>query len=1021
MGQAALQYVRRGWPVFPCRERDEHWVNAAKKAGVFKAKAPYGGKGLKDATCDEARIVAWWKQHPDAMIGVPMGVNGCFALDFDPRVEEDVDPETGEVTGTREFTLEQLKAELEAMLGVALPPSLTAITQSGGVHVWYRQPDDGEAPIRNRGNLPDHVDVRGEGGYVVGPPSLIYDDDGAEKGRYRWLGRSGDWRDDAAIAAAPAELIAVLRARKQRVAAPAAPRPAAGDPSAALAQADDDVRKYALVALDGECREIREAPSGRRNAQLNTSALKVASLVAAGALEASLARAMVESAARANPGDDDDRQLIATIDSGWTAGLASPRDLSEIAAAARSRRERGNRAGPPRARAAPRPAPAAPGDAKETEPFRGGRADGLPILGVAEVERFKRASAAWFERRCEHVELAKAAIERLAFSAGRRIAGGLLDETAVKEALWDLYGEHVADVQHADIDRAIGDGIARGFDPEPLLLAMKCSGYPLTAFGMAERFRDRFGMNFRFTTATGWLGWDERRWKVLDQDEKTPPAEVIGAVWDTVRAVQEEARLVADTGVRWGLVTEGKQKRLDLQEGNPHGLDKWIPKGKDFELLSSKIAVFGRQSETSGQPASIALLARRWLTLPFAAFDNDPYALNVMNGTLRFSRETLPDDTVIARVEIEPHSREQLNTKLSPVEYDPDATCPLYDGMFEWAQPLPAMRRYLHQVGGYAMTGDPGEQKLWFWYGRGRNGKGVTIESWSHVTGDYGDSIPIESFTEQAIKKRGDSASPDLAKLGGVRLLRASEPGRNERLNTGLIKFVTGGEPVPVRNLHRGFFNLVPKFKLIISGNTKFDIPDTDDGIWGRLKLVSWLRNIDHPPPNSEGWWPKKDLHLVSKIKAREGPGVLNRLIEGLLDYMTNGLIEPSEVTEATTAYREGSDPLARFLKLCVVEDAESSVPSSRLHDVFVAWCKAAGEKEWSNKGFSKALEEKGFEKHRSDGMKWRGLRLVKDVGDFVGEDGKVRSGGADPGMLDDARAPPEDYGPVPGFDDLPP
>lgn len=1009
MGQAALQYVRRGWPVFPCRERDENWTNSAGKSGVYKSKAPYTGKGLNDATRDEARVLAWWKQHPDALIGVPMGVNGCFALDFDPRTEEHVDEATGEIT-VREWTLEQLKAELEAQIGVPLPPSLTAITQSGGVHVWFRQPD-GDA-IRNRGNLPEHVDVRGQGGYVIGPPSITYDGEGAEKGRYRWLTRAGDWREDAAIAEAPAALIAVLRAPKKRAeAAPAKPR--AGGATVA-ADVDEDLRKYALSALASELASIRRAGTGTRNDQLNTSAFSIATLVAAGVLDETMARTSIEAAARDNPGQDDDRQLEATINSGWTAGINQPRDLAEIAAASRSRRERGPRPpGPARARAAA----AAAG---KSEPFRAGKADGLPILGVADVDRLKRASAAWLARRCEHVDLTKDAIERLAFSAGRRIAGGLLDEAGVKEKLWDVYGEKVADVQHDDIDRAIGDGITRGFDPGPMLLAMKCSGYPLTAFGMAERFRDRFGMDFRFTTATGWLGWDGRRWKVLDQDEKTPPAEVIGAVWDTVRAVQDEARFVRDTGVRWGLVKKGKQEELELDEGNPHGLDKWIPKGKSFELLSDKIAVFGRQSETSGQPAAIALLARRWLTLPFSAFDNDPYALNVMNGTLRFVRETLPDDSVIARVDLEPHSREQLNTKLSPVEYDPSATCPLYDGMFEWAQPVPAMRRYLHQVGGYSMTGDPGEQKLWFWYGRGRNGKGVTIESWSFVIGDYGDSIPIESFTEQAIKKRGDSASPDLAKLGGVRLLRASEPGRNERLNTGLIKFVTGGEPVPVRNLHRGFFNLVPKFKLIISGNTKFDIPDTDDGIWGRLKLVSWLRNIDKPPPGSDNWWPKKDLNLVNKIKAREGPGVLNRLVEGLLDYMINGLIEPSEVTEATTAYREGSDPLARFLKLCVVDDPESSVQSSRLHDVFVAWCKAAGEKEWSNKGFSKALEEKGYEKHRSDGMKWRAVRLVKDVDDFVDQDGKVRKIVSDEDG--DARPPPhDDEGPIPGFEDMVP
>jgi phage/plasmid-associated DNA primase len=75
-------------------------------------------------------------------------------------------------------------------------------------------------------------------------------------------------------------------------------------------------------------------------------------------------------------------------------------------------------------------------------------------------------------------------------------------------------------------------------------------------------------------------------------------------------------------------------------------------------------------------------------------------------------------------------------------------------------------------------------------------------------------TIGIESFLDQGIKKRGDAATPDLAKLGGVRMLRASEPERGAKLNSALIKAATGGEPMSVRALHRGFFDLFPRFKL---------------------------------------------------------------------------------------------------------------------------------------------------------------------------------------------------------------
>jgi len=171
-------------------------------------------------------------------------------------------------------------------------------------------------------------------------------DEGGKKGAgcYTWL--HGNFEDPESITPAPAALVQILRERKKQpereAREPRDRRPLAGTPLSG--DVDDDVRKYALSALDSECRDVGQAASGGRNAQLNESAFKIATLVAAGALSDAVARSSLEAAARSNPGHDDERQLFATLDSGWTAGLQQPRDLSEIAASARARRERG----PPR-------------------------------------------------------------------------------------------------------------------------------------------------------------------------------------------------------------------------------------------------------------------------------------------------------------------------------------------------------------------------------------------------------------------------------------------------------------------------------------------------------------------------------------------------------------------------------------------------------------------------------------------------------------------------------------------------
>jgi DNA primase len=609
--------------------------------------------------------------------------------------------------------------------------------------------------------------------------------------------------------------------------------------------------------------------------------------------------------------------------------------------------------------------------------------------------RLTAVGTAWLEREVARVAARMGhdpdALKKFAYRFGCRVGEGVIDTALLwKPRRWP---EGFADPEgYAALEKSVQAGERRGFDIGPMLVMLRCASLPLTDFGIAERFNIRFGDQFRFTTAKGWLGWDTRRWAVLDQEKDSPPAEIIAAVWRTVRAVQDEAKAIEATG-------QGK-----------HGLDFAYLKGKQLRWHHQDVALFGRQSETSGKPNAIQGLARRWLTVPIERFDCDPDSINVLNGTLRFTRTVDGDGRRRARVTLEPHDRADLNTRLAPVLFDPGADSPVYDGFLSWAQPDAPVRRYLHQWGGYSLSGHVSEQMLQFWYGKGANGKSTLIDIWAHVAGDYAGTIGIETFLDQGIKKRGEQASPDLARLGGVRLLRASEPERGARLNEALIKAATGGEPMAVRALHRGFFDLRPLFKLTIGGNYRPDIPGTDEGIWRRMKLIPWdqYRALH-----------ERDEALPGKLRA-EASGILNHLVAGLVDWIENGMVEPDSVTKATDDYRKDSDPLGRFLSLCTVHEAGSRVQSSVLHDLFCAWAQAAGEKPWSNKGLSKALTDKGFRKIASDGMHWLDLKMVRVPADFVDKDGHVVELQEAPSARDGPpapAAPPDDDDFVPGFD----
>jgi putative DNA primase/helicase len=181
-----------------------------------------------------------------------------------------------------------------------------------------------------------------------------------------------------------------------------------------------------------------------------------------------------------------------------------------------------------------------------------------------------------------------------------------------------------------------------------------------------------------------------------------------------------------------------------------------------------------------------------------------------------------------------------------------------------------------------------------------------------------------------------------------------------------------------VRHLNHDYFKFYPQFKLTISGNYRPLIQGTDEGIWRRVLLVPWNVQVASD---------EQDRQLGEKLRA-EAPGVLNRLLDGLCDWLDNGLLEPQEVTAATATYRSDSDPLGRFISACLSASAGDREQSSSVHDVFKAWARANGEREWSNKGMTGALRERGYQSKHSDVNWWLDVRLIKRALDFVDHDG---------------------------------
>lgn len=281
LAQAALSYVEKGLPIFPCNAQN---------------KRPLTENGFHDASADAETVRQWWERWPNAMIGMPTGEQTNFwVLDID-------DPEAFERACPIEI------------------PRTRRVDTGKGYHLYFRH--DPAKPVRNaqktsRGwpfaSLPG-AETRGDGGYVIVPPSI------------HPTGREYQWHDDAAMVHAPAQLLRMVRKEDRRAEKP----DAKADRPEARAPRDARDSAYGMAALEDECDAIRDAGDGEQEGALNEGSLKIGALVGGGELTRDTARNQLVAAGIAmhsydgsNPWTVD--EIMAKVDRGLDDGARNPR------------------------------------------------------------------------------------------------------------------------------------------------------------------------------------------------------------------------------------------------------------------------------------------------------------------------------------------------------------------------------------------------------------------------------------------------------------------------------------------------------------------------------------------------------------------------------------------------------------------------------------------------------------------------------------------------------------------------
>ena len=340
----------------------------------------------------------------------------------------------------------------------------------------------------------------------------------------------------------------------------------------------------------------------------------------------------------------------------------------------------------------------------------------------------------------------------------------------------------------------------------------------------------------------------------------------------------------------------------------------------------------------------------------YTNLDQNPYLLCFKNGVIDFKNKTfrrgLPEDYISFCTNIDYYAE---NSKKR------DTVCEQELKTF-MAQLFPneKLQRYMWEHLASSLIGTQENQTFNMYVGSGRNGKSVLVDLMARVLGDYKGTVPTTLITQT--RPSIGSTSSEIAQLRGLRYAVMQEPSKGDKVNEGILKEVTGGDPIQGRALFKDTVTFIPQFTLVVCTNTLFEIKSNDDGTWRRIRKCDFVSKFLDNPYKDELRFPKERHPHQFKLDKR-----LDKKFDRwapILAYMlaarafeTQGNVQDCDIVmSASMEYREGQDAIAKFVRECVVPAKQQRLMKAQVNNTFRDW--------WEEENGSKDGRPKNKEVH---------------------------------------------------------
>lgn len=345
--------------------------------------------------------------------------------------------------------------------------------------------------------------------------------------------------------------------------------------------------------------------------------------------------------------------------------------------------------------------------------------------------------------------------------------------------------------------------------------------------------------------------------------------------------------------------------------------------------------------------------------VPASAFDKEPLLLGTPNGVVD-----------LRTGQMRPGRRDEMISKMTSVTPAPEGSrSQVWEGFLRDAHPNDQpMWEFLQRLAGYCLTGLTREERFFFFFGNGRNGKGTFLETLLAVMGDYGKVAPAGLFLANS-KLNTENF---LSEVDGARMIWGSEIDPGRAWDEAFLKGITGGDDVTAKRLYRDPYSFKPQATLIIAGNTKPSFRGVDQAMRSRVALVPFAQCFADNP----------DYSLKETLRGVEAPAILRWAVDGARLYLESGLNVPETVEAASRDYMDREDVLLCFVEEQCVKAEGAWTPTQELFARYRVWCDHQNIKAWGQRTFTSAMEERGWERSRRGKWGLKGIRLHSDLGE---------------------------------------